>query len=253
MASEGFPRTGCLLIAQSLGFSPRSRAGTSGSKGVPANSRRLTSGFPAGAPFPKSAALPIELTTHTPGENRTRSSSVKGSRAHRYTTGAKPAQSRSGPALFGCERLLVPKGGHRRKIVGRPSPPRLDDVWRDCPVHGLTIFRQYGAGPGKERRWRCRRCVGEAVTRRHRKVRAMLVAEAGGRCAVCGYDHCEWNLHFHHVDPATKSLAMTMGSGKSLADYRAELAKCVLLCATCHGGVEYGLIPGPPAGAQFAG
>src|SRR3954470_16776148 len=42
---------------------------------------------------PRSLALKgrcstIELTAHTPGENRTRSSSVKGSRAHRYTTGA---------------------------------------------------------------------------------------------------------------------------------------------------------------------
>jgi hypothetical protein len=34
-----------------------------GSKGIPANSRRLTSGFPTGAPSLKSAALPVELTT----------------------------------------------------------------------------------------------------------------------------------------------------------------------------------------------
>src|SRR3954453_7678719 len=40
--------------------------GTLGFKGVPANSRRRTSGFPAGAPLLKSAALPIELTTRTP-------------------------------------------------------------------------------------------------------------------------------------------------------------------------------------------
>src|SRR4051794_25823376 len=200
MASEGSPRTGCLLIAQSLGFSPRSRAGTSGSKGVPANSRRLTSGFPAGAPFPKSAALPIELTTHTPGENRTRSSSVKGSRAHRYTTGATRHSLGLVSGSDGCEHVFVPRPGKRRKITGRPSPPKPDDLWRECPVHGWTIFRPFRAGPTRAARWRCRRCVGEAVTRRHRKLRAMLVSEAGGSCAICGYDHCVWNLHFHHVD-----------------------------------------------------
>ena len=118
---------------------------------------------------------------------------------------------------------------------------------RTCSRHGEAIFRRYGD------RWKCRRCVGEAVTRRHRKVRAILVAEAGGRCAICGYDRCEWNLHFHHVAPSTKSFSMTMGSGKSLAAYRAEAKKCVLLCANCHGEVEMGLVPSPPAGAVYAG
>ena len=80
----------------------------------------------------------------------------------------------------------------------------------------------------------------------------MLVAEAGGRCAICGYDRCVWNLHFHHVDPDAKSFAMTMGSGKSIAAYRAEALKCVLLCANCHGEVEFGVLASPPAGSQFA-
>jgi hypothetical protein len=109
-----------------------------------------------------------------------------------------------------------------------------------------VIFRCYGD------RWKCRRCVGEAVTRRHRKVRGILLAEAGGRCAICGYNRCEWNLHFHHVDPATKSFSMTMGSGKALATYRAEATKCVLLCANCHGEVEAGLVRSPPPQARFA-
>jgi hypothetical protein len=134
-----------------------------------------------------------------------------------------------------------------RRITGRPSPPRPDDEYRSCAKHGVVIFRRYGT------RWKCRRCVGEAVTRRHRKVRAMLVEEAGGRCAICGYDRCEWNLHFHHVDPSMKSFSMTMGSGKALATYRAEAEKCVLLCANCHGEVEAGIVPSPPAGAVFAG
>jgi hypothetical protein len=77
-----------------------------------------------------------------------------------------------------------------------------------------------------------------------------LVAEAGGCCAVCGYDRCAVNLHFHHVDPKTKSFGVTSASGKALATYRAEAAKCVLVCANCHGEIEAGLIPSPPPGAR---
>lgn len=101
-------------------------------------------------------------------------------------------------------------------------------------------------------RYRCRRCSAEAVTRRHRKLRAILVAEAGGRCAICGYDRCIMNLHFHHVDPSQKSLNMTVARGKSLEAYRVEAKKCVLVCANCHGEIETGLLPCPAAGAKYA-
>ena len=76
--------------------------------------------------------------------------------------------------------------------------------------------------------------------------------EAGGCCAVCGYDRTVINLHFHHVDPATKSFSITMGRGKSIAAYRAEALKCVLVCANCHGEIEARLIPSPPPGARFS-
>jgi hypothetical protein len=84
------------------------------------------------------------------------------------------------------------------------------------------------------------------VTRRHRKIRATLVAEAGGRCVVCGYSRCQLNLHFHHVDPAQKSFNMSVARGKSLEAYTAEARKCVLVCANCHGEIEAGVIPCPP-------
>jgi cytochrome c553 len=79
-----------------------------------------------------------------------------------------------------------------------------------------------------------------------------LVDEAGGRCALCGYDRCIICLTFHHVDPTAKLFQMTTASGKSLAAYRAEATKCVLLCSNCHGEVEAGIVESPPAGARFA-
>src|SRR4051794_14166406 len=57
---------------------------------------------------------------------------------------------------------------------------------------------------------------------------------------------CVFSLHFHHVDPATKSFAVTTARGKSLAAFREEAKKCVLVCANCHGEIESGLIESPP-------
>ena len=138
------------------------------------------------------------------------------------------------------------------KRVGRPaSKARTCAVeLRECSWHGVTEFAFYSRGHG-ERRWRCKRCVGEAVTRRKQEIKRILVEEAGGCCAVCGYDRCIINLVFHHVDPAQKSFSLSMHTTKALAAYREEAKKCVLVCANCHGEIETGMLTGPPAGAIF--
>jgi hypothetical protein len=134
--------------------------------------------------------------------------------------------------------------------TGRPPAQNSTAEIRYCKRHGRVAFHLYSAGkPGQ--RWRCKRCVGEAVTRRHQKIKRILVAEAGGSCAVCGYDRCVVNLHFHHVDPSKKSFGVTVARGKSLGAYRAEAQKCVLVCANCHGEIEAGLIPSPPPRARY--
>ena len=136
--------------------------------------------------------------------------------------------------------------------AGRPASAtrRCPVETRSCERHGRTEFAFYSAGNGT-RRWRCKRCVGEAVTRRKQRVKRTLVDEAGGRCAICGYRRCIVNLTFHHVDPTQKSFSLSMNTTKALATYREELRKCVLLCANCHGEVEAGLIPSPPACATY--
>jgi transposase len=89
--------------------------------------------------------------------------------------------------------------------------------------------------------YRCKRCRAEAVVRRRRKVKEILVSEWGGRCAVCGYDSYSGALQFHHLNPADKSFGLSMrGLGRSIADLRAEAQKCVLLCSNCHAEVEAG-------------
>lgn len=108
---------------------------------------------------------------------------------------------------------------------------------RECGKHGITEFWLEGRGY-----YRCKRCRLERVSRRRRKVKQILVAEAGGCCALCGYDRCVAALHFHHLDPSSKQFHLSMhGAGRSIAAARTEMAKCVLLCANCHAEVEAGL------------
>jgi transposase len=107
-----------------------------------------------------------------------------------------------------------------------------------CRVHGETAFRRDSKGYFK-----CLRCRAEAVTRRRRKVKAILTAEAGGACAICGYDRYVGALQFHHRDPSVKEFGLSDdGFYRSLERARAEARKCVLLCSNCHAEVEGGSV-----------
>jgi DNA-directed RNA polymerase subunit RPC12/RpoP len=120
-------------------------------------------------------------------------------------------------------------------------------VIRDCPRHGPGPFARDARGT-----YRCTRCSAEAVSKRRRKVKAILVAEAGGRCGLCGYERCVGALAFHHLDPETKTFGLAEGGlARSLADARAEAAKCILLCANCHAEVEAGITALPSAKATL--
>jgi predicted transcriptional regulator len=118
-----------------------------------------------------------------------------------------------------------------------PVDRMLPRVEMTCAVHGITtFFKRSDAG------YRCTECNRAAVSKRRRRVKRILVEEAGGRCVICGYDRCLRNLHFHHRDPSEKSFALSgRGFSRSLAELRAEARKCELLCGNCHYEVEEGL------------
>jgi transposase len=134
------------------------------------------------------------------------------------------------------------RGPKRRRnpllIAAKESGIRVLDT--ECLRHGLTEHVLLGG------RYRCRRCNSEAVARRRRKVKQILVAEAGGCCAICGYDRMPWALHFHHLDPSEKAFTISRrGITRGIAEVRAEARKCVLLCANCHAEVEAGFVEAP--------
>jgi hypothetical protein len=73
-------------------------------------------------------------------------------------------------------------------------------------------------------------------------MKALLVAEAGGECAICGYSRCLAALEFHHRERSSKSFSVAArGVTRSLTEAREEARKCVLLCGNCHAEVEAGV------------
>jgi 5-methylcytosine-specific restriction endonuclease McrA len=112
-----------------------------------------------------------------------------------------------------------------------------EDLELRCRRHGPTRFRLRS----NDDQYRCLRCQSEQVIERRRRLRAQLVREAGGACALCGYDRYVGALHFHHLDPSAKRFQLGGGATRSLERNRAEAAKCVLLCSNCHAEVEAGL------------
>jgi transposase len=116
------------------------------------------------------------------------------------------------------------------------SGARQREMTLRCSRHGMTIFRLRRTGG-----YRCARCRAEAVSRRRRKIKRILVEEAGGGCRICGYSRCVAALEFHHIDRADKRFSLShRGVARSIAKAREEAGKCVLLCANCHAEVEAG-------------
>ncbi len=122
----------------------------------------------------------------------------------------------------------------RRRAKAEVGPhQRFETV---CRRHGRTDFVVRPDGTSA-----CLRCRAEAVSDWRRRMKQRLVAEAGGRCALCGYDRCVAALHFRHRDPAQKRFAVGQGIARSLEVLREEAAKCDLLCSNCHAEVEAGI------------
>jgi len=120
----------------------------------------------------------------------------------------------------------------------RSDEPKAHEILRECRVHGPTAFRRTGRAGG----YRCVRCASARVSERRRQTKAILVAELGGSCALCGYDRYVGALQFHHLDRAEKRFQFgNRGLTRSLEILRKEAKKCVLLCANCHAEVEAGI------------
>lgn len=133
---------------------------------------------------------------------------------------------------------LKTRGSQRRATLASMRRTGQSETQLECRTHGLTRH----IAVASESRLRCAKCRSEAVSRRRRKVKEILVEEAGGRCKLCGYERHSVALQFHHLDPSTKLFGLGVrGITRSIGKLREEAAKCVLLCANCHAEVEAGV------------
>lgn len=103
---------------------------------------------------------------------------------------------------------------------------------RICKVHGETEFRNESKLKPK---YRCCKCMSEAVQRRRVKLKKLAVEYKGGSCEHCGYNKMQEVLEFHHKDPTQKDFGISAkGHTRSFESIKVELDKCVMLCANCH-------------------
>jgi transposase len=137
---------------------------------------------------------------------------------------------------------LKTQRAQRREVLGLMHRSGQREAEAECGKHGLVRH----VSVASERRLRCTKCRAEAVSRRRRKIKEILVEEAGGKCVICGYARHSAALQFHHVDPASKSFGLGVrGITRSIDRLREEAAKCVLLCANCHAELEAGAVELP--------
>ena len=106
------------------------------------------------------------------------------SRRSRTKVGRSKATVRHWLGALGLRTKNTPDGDPHQLRRRRRTTGSSRSRWT-AVHHGATEFILEGRGY-----YRCKRCRSEGVARRRRKVKQMLVAEAGGCCVVCGYDRC---------------------------------------------------------------
>lgn len=109
---------------------------------------------------------------------------------------------------------------------------------KNCRKHGQTKHF-----PRPDGAFRCGKCASEWVIRNRQKKKVKLVESFGGACKICGYKKYAGALDFHHLNPTTKSFALSVkGLSYSWDSLMKEAVKCVLLCKNCHTEIEAGLV-----------
>lgn len=90
------------------------------------------------------------------------------------------------------------------------------------------------------------KCETEAVQKRKDKIKLMALAYKGNKCQCCGYSKCVSALEFHHMDASKKDFGIgAKGYTRAWNKVKAELDKCVLVCANCHREIHSNLISCP--------
>jgi hypothetical protein len=84
----------------------------------------------------------------------------------------------------------------------------------------------------------CRKCEIIRMRESRRALKREIIALAGGKCIICGYDKCVAALDFHHRDPLqkTSNLNRAFNISKKVIE---EISKCDLVCSNCHREIHF--------------
>ncbi len=86
----------------------------------------------------------------------------------------------------------------------------------------------------------------KAVAKRRRKIKTLSIEYKGGKCKICGYCKYVGALELHHINKDEKSFGIgDKGYTRSWEKVKAELDKCILLCANCHREITGGIMQLP--------
>lgn len=105
-----------------------------------------------------------------------------------------------------------------------------------CKIHGEVKAHSPDKYP------RCSMCNNERMKRKYVELRARAIEYKGGVCVRCGYDKCPQAFDFHHTDSLEKEFEISRKYTASWPKLKAELDKCILLCANCHREIHAGLV-----------
>ena len=105
---------------------------------------------------------------------------------------------------------------------------------KECKKHGLTEHVL-----DSSRRWRCKKCRVEGVTRWRQNLKKRAVKYKGEKCVHCGYDKSIAALEFHHPDGKDFGIGQS-GHSRSWERVKIELDKCELVCKNCHAEIHWG-------------
>lgn len=82
----------------------------------------------------------------------------------------------------------------------------------------------------------------KAVAKRRRKIKTLSIEYKGGKCQICGYSKYQGALDLHHINQKEKHFGIgDKGYTRSWEKVKAELDKCILVCANCHREIEAGI------------
>ncbi len=90
-------------------------------------------------------------------------------------------------------------------------------------------------------RFICKKCSSKKTITVQKDVKVKCLEYKGNKCEKCGYNKCKRALHFHHTNPSEKDFSLGTYRCRSWETIKAELDKCILVCANCHAEIHDGI------------